>query len=68
MPATTGIGATPGDAALRIDPLEVAHQQQPEILPRLQRGPAVIFVVELDAERFDEWVEAAFGKYRLSRV
>jgi len=51
------IGAAPGDAAFGIDPLEVADQQQPEILPRRKARPADLLLVELGAQSLDELVE-----------
>ena len=39
--------AAPGDAALRVDALQVAYQQHAEVHPRRDAGPAQLLTVEL---------------------
>jgi hypothetical protein len=52
------IGRPPGDATLRVEPFEVSEQQQPEIPPRRQAGPAHHRRVELPTLLLREPVEA----------
>ena len=52
------VARAPGDPPFRIDPFEVADQQQPEIAPRLETRSAHDRRVELAAQPFDESVEA----------
>lgn len=56
------VSRTPRDAALRIDTLEIANQQQPKIHPRWQTWPAHCFRVERDALGFGEVVEPVLGQ------
>jgi hypothetical protein len=51
------IGRPPGDPALRVQPLEVADQQQPEIAPGWQPWPTVVRIEAL-AQSFDVSVKA----------
>jgi hypothetical protein len=57
------ISAPPGNAALRIDALEVPDQQQPEIDPRRQRWPAQLLGVELGAQLLDKRIELPPGQH-----
>ena len=50
----------PGDAALGVNALEIANQQQPEIDTRRQAGPAHHLGVEAGALAFGEVVESMF--------
>ena len=60
------------DAALRVDALEVANQQQPGLDPRRQAGPAHRFGVERGALSFCEVVELMLARQliqsRIERV
>jgi hypothetical protein len=50
------ISCPPGDRTLRIQALEIADQQEPEVTARRQSGPAIVRIEPL-AEPFDERVE-----------
>ena len=58
------VGTAPGDAALAVDPLEVAHQQHAEVHARRNGGLAAFLFggVVLPAATFDPAVEAGFGQ------
>ena len=51
------IGGPPRNAALRVDALEIADQQQAEVGTRRQAGPAHLRRIERRALRFHEVVE-----------
>jgi len=52
----------PCNAALRIDPLEVANQQQPEVHAWRQARPSHDFSIEWSALTFDKIVEVVLGQ------
>ena len=54
------VGTPPGDAPLRAEALEVAHQQHPEVDARRNAGPAHGVVIVRLTEPFHELVEAGF--------
>jgi hypothetical protein len=67
LPQAETVGAPPGDAALTIDPFEVAHQQHAEVDPwRNRRLPALFLlcVVPL-ATPLDPMIEVGFGQQRV---
>jgi hypothetical protein len=59
-PQRAAVGATPGDAALRADTLEVADQEHAEVDARWYTGAADVRGVVGRAEVFDEGVEVSF--------
>src|ERR1019366_7939066 len=72
-PQPERIRRPPGNAALRIDPLEIAQQQQAEIHSRRQRGPAVVGGVEyralllyklIELLAVEEFIEALIKRMR----
>ena len=54
------VGTPPGDAPLRAEALEVAHQQHPEVDARRNTGPTQRVVIVRLTKPFDETVEAGF--------
>ena len=56
------IGATPGDAALAVQTLEVTDQQHPEVNPRRNPRPAKPLGVVRPEQIFDELVEPRLGQ------
>jgi hypothetical protein len=56
------VGTPPGDAPLRAEALEVAHQQHPEVDARRNTGPAQRVMIVRLTEPFDELVEAGFSQ------
>jgi hypothetical protein len=56
------VGTPPGDAPLRAEALEVAHQQHPEVDARRNAGPPQGVVIVRLAQPFDELVEACFSQ------
>jgi hypothetical protein len=56
------IFGAPGNAALRLDAFEVAHQQQPEVDPRRQPWAAHRLSVEPGTCGFHEIVESVLGQ------
>src|SRR2546430_7642434 len=54
--------ATPRDAALRIDPFEIANQQQPEVHAWRQARPSHDFRIEWLTLTFDEIIEVVLGQ------
>jgi hypothetical protein len=57
MVASMPMRFLPGDPALRIDPLEIAQQQQAEVDPRRQRRPAIVGGVESRTLLLDKLIE-----------
>ena len=51
------IGRAPGNAAFRVEALEVADQQQPEVAPRRQARPPHDRGIEAATQVFDEPIE-----------
>src|ERR1700744_3518016 len=65
---TEAVGTTPGDAALAVDPLEVADQEHAEIDARRNRIPAHVVGVMRPAQRFDMAIEARVAKEAIELV
>ena len=57
-----GVRGTPRDAALRVDALEIANQEQPELDSRRQAWPAHRVGVERRTLRFGELVESMLAQ------
>ena len=68
IPQRIGIRAAPDNAALAVDPLEIADHVHAEIAPREQRGSAHPRRIIRLAGLFDESVEASFGQKILKTV
>ena len=56
------VGTPPGDAPLRAEALEVAHQQHPEIDARRNSRPAHGVVIVRLTKPFDQLVEVGFSQ------
>src|SRR5438270_2895069 len=52
-----GIGDSPSDAPLAVEPFEEPDHDDPEVLARRQRWPSQFVVVEASALRFTETIE-----------
>ena len=62
------VGATPFQAALAVDPLEVADQMHPEVAARRQRRPAPLAGVVGRALLLGEAVEPGLDQHRLQAI
>src|SRR5246127_3200719 len=57
-----GVRRAPRDAAVRIDPFEIANQQQPEVHAWRQARPSHDFRIEWLTLTFDEIIEVVLGQ------
>ena len=58
LPQAQRIGGTPGNRTFRVEALEVANQQHPEVAARCQTWPTDPVGIELGALLLDEGIEA----------
>src|SRR5205085_6523718 len=68
IPQCQAVAAPPRDAALRVDSLEVAHQQHPEVRPRRNRRPSLTGCVERCATIFHEAIESRFVQHPIQSL
>ena len=67
LPQRQAVSTPPGNAALRIQPLEVTHKDHAEVDPWRNPRPTVVFVIRF-AQRLDEFIKAAIAEQTIQSV